>query len=245
MKWKSIGLIAVALALGPMTGAQEVVFDISSEADVRRLLPKNQAKAKGMAGRGGLKVRTAQGPGGGSAILIGGKVDGSLYANATYGDVLLPGTGYHGINIDPEWMGRPYTIQYEVYLGAGHGVQSMSLSTRFMADLDDNQIVKFEDPGNEFAHRLETFAAVGGPDLAVVDAWQTVSTTAVIPTADKAGNAIGQMNVSINLGTLGAPKGQVWVRNIRLTLDEPAAETPVDPPAEDAPPAQEEVPEPE
>ncbi|MEM1110152.1 MAG: hypothetical protein AAGH99_15810 [Planctomycetota bacterium] len=238
-------VLAGVLAVGPTAASQEVVLDISTDADVRRLLPGNQNQTPGLAGRGGLKTRSAQAPGGGSATMITGRVDGSLYPNATYGDVLLPGSGYHGFKIAPEMLGRPYTIQYETYLRNGHGVGMMSISTRFIADLDGNQIVKFDEPRNEFAHRLETFAAIGGPDLNLVDRWQTVSKSGVMPSEDKAGNPIGQVNLSLNLGSKGAPRAQVWVRNIRLTLDEPADESPPAPPAEIAPPVEQEPPEPE
>lgn len=209
---------AMFLAL-PAVG--DVVFDVSRGGDVRELVRGLGAAAPAVAGRGGLSVIDAEGDDGEAALKVGGRVDGSLYPDAKIGDLLLPGSGFHGLAVPEAALGKPCVFSYEIYLAAGHGVTFNNAQLRLLADAGGDQIVGFGDGGqaDEFSQSVVLVAT--GADLGVTGAWQRVEHRAVLPARDKAGAAIAQAQVHINFGSLpgAVPSAEVKVRNVRLEVE--------------------------
>lgn len=135
------------------------------------------------------------------------------------------------------FVGEEYTVSFDVLLPTGNGFDEFFGFVRFVSDFDDNSAISFTDPDgagplrSEFNARIENPSLTGvnfgigtadrSADLAVLDAWQTVSFTGLIPTVDQDGRPIdlGALSLVPRQADAGNVVGGVlgYVRNVQLS----------------------------
>jgi len=217
---------AAAAVMLAVPAAGDVVFDVSSGADVRELVKGLGANGSAVAGRGGLSVDETEGDDGAAAFKVGGQVDGSLYPDAKIGDLLLPGSGFQGFAVPENALGTPCVFSYEVHLAPGHGVTFSNAQLRLLADAGGDQIVGFGDGGQADEFNQSVIVIAPGADPGVTGEWQRVEHRLTLPAQDKAGAAIAQAQVHLNFGALpgAVPSAEVLVRRVRLEVEADPAE---------------------